>query len=90
LQHQARDEARRTAGAFERAVGELKAAPLSTAEIRAELDSVDGEWSRMLQGVKCASSCEGRLLLAQASESLLALFERLTGRYEHSLQVLMG
>lgn len=86
----ARDEAQGVAAAFEHALKELKEAPLSTAEIRAGLSSVDGEWQRMLQGVQVASTPAGRLLLAQASEALLALFEGLTERYERSMQVLMG
>jgi AmiR/NasT family two-component response regulator len=87
---QARDEAGRVAQTFEQAVKELKEAPLSTAEIRAALSSVDAEWRRMLEGVQKADTPAGRLLLAQASEGLLELFERLTERYEHSMQVLMG
>jgi len=87
---QARDEAQHTVRAFEQAVAELKHAPLSSADISADLASVDAEWQRMLQGVQGAGAPAGRLLLAQASESLLDLFERLTERYEHSMQVLMG
>jgi AmiR/NasT family two-component response regulator len=86
----ARAEAGRTGAAFEQALAELKQAPLSTVEIRAGLDSADLEWQRMLQGVAGAGTPAGRLLLAQASEELLALFERLTERYEHSMQMLMG
>lgn len=85
-----RDQVRHTVQAFERAVTELKEAPLSTTEIRAGLAAVDDEWRLMLDGVETAATPSGRLLLAQASEGLLSLFEDLTGRYEHSLQILMG
>jgi AmiR/NasT family two-component response regulator len=87
---QAQEDARRTAHVFEQAVDQLNQAPLSTPEIREGLNSVDAEWMRMMQGVAAAGTPAGRLLLAEASESLLALFERLTERYEHSMQVLMG
>jgi AmiR/NasT family two-component response regulator len=86
----AQAEAQRVAQAFEQALHELEAAPLSTGEIRAGLASAGAEWQRMLQGVASAQQPAGRLLLAQASEALLALFEQLTERYEHSMQVLMG
>lgn len=79
-----------TARGFEQALTYLKQAPLTTPEIRAALEQADGEWQRMLQGVRAAGQTTGRLELAQASEALLALFEQLTERYEHSMQVLMG
>ncbi len=82
-------EAKQTIGAFEQALAELHEAPLSSAEIRARLTSVDAQWQRMLQGCQAAGTPAGRLQLAQASEEMLELFEQLTERYEHSMQVLM-
>jgi hypothetical protein len=83
-------EARGTIEAFEQALALLNDAPLSSAEIRAGLASVDAQWQRMLQGFKAAGTPAGRLQLAQASEELLELFEQLTERYERSMQVLMS
>lgn len=74
---------------FESALSALKQAPLSTPDIRAALYSVDNEWHRMLQHVHDAASPAGRMVVAQASEALLSLFEQLTERYEKSLEVLM-
>ncbi|MED5620038.1 type IV pili methyl-accepting chemotaxis transducer N-terminal domain-containing protein [Ideonella sp. BN130291] len=75
---------------FEAALDALKAAPLSTPEIRAGLAGADEQWQRMLHGARTVASARGRLLLADASEALLGCFERLTERYERSVQLLMG
>jgi len=79
-----------TVAEFEAALSALKVAPLSSADISTGLAAMDGEWQRMLQGTRAVSSPEGRLQLARASEALLEGFERLTERYERSMQVLMG
>jgi len=79
-----------TAQAFEAALAALKQAPLSTDDIREALASADSEWASMLKGARSAGTPDGRLALARASEALLALFERLTERYERSMQLLMG
>lgn len=90
LAQRAHAETQHAVQAFEQALAELKDTPLSTTEIRAGLASVDIEWQHMLEGVRRADAPAGRLLLAQSSEALLDLFERLTERYEHSMQLLMG
>jgi hypothetical protein len=68
----------------------LDRAPLSSAEIREALASARAEWLRLLQALRDARSKSGRQALARGSETMLALFERLTEMYERSLQVIMG
>jgi nitrate/nitrite-specific signal transduction histidine kinase len=82
--------ASQTVQAFEQALRHLHELPLSSADIRQALADADAQWQRMLQGVRGVASAPGRVELAQASEALLELFERLTESYERSMQVLMG
>ena len=86
----AQEAARETMEAFETALGRLRAAPLSSEEIRAALDASTQAWHELLSGAAQAGNEGGRAELARASEGLLELFETLTERYEHSLQVLLG
>ena len=87
---QAQQAARETMEAFEAALARLRAAPLSSEEIRAALDASTQAWHELLSGAAQAGSEGGRAVLARASEGLLELFETLTQRYEHSLQALLG
>jgi AmiR/NasT family two-component response regulator len=48
------------------------------------------EWLRLVGGVQALDSPEGRATLVRSSEALVDTFERLTGWYEHSLQVIMS
>jgi nitrate/nitrite-specific signal transduction histidine kinase len=86
----AQEESSGTVQAFEHALERLNQVPLSTPEIRAMLVLAEAQWRLMLEGVGAVHTPGGRLTLAQASESLLALFEQLTERYERSMQVLIG
>lgn len=79
-----------TVQAFEQGLAYLRDIPLSSAQIRELLAGADVAWQQMLAGARQPASAEGRLALASASEELLALFDRLTGAYEHSMQMLMG
>ena len=79
-----------TAGAFDEGLATLAAAPLSTAEIRGLLDAARHAWEELRSGAPRAGSAAGRRQVATASEELLALFDRLTSAYQHSIQVLMG
>ena len=87
---QAQAAARETMEAFESALAKLRAAPLSTDEIRAALAASTQAWHELLSGAAQAGSEAGRSTLAVASERLLEHFETLTERYEGSLQVLLG
>jgi nitrate/nitrite-specific signal transduction histidine kinase len=86
----AQEAARETMEAFEAALARLRAAPLSSEEIRAALDASTQAWHELLSGAAQAGTEGGRAVLARTSEGLLELFETLTERYEHSLQVLLG
>ncbi|MCW7537565.1 type IV pili methyl-accepting chemotaxis transducer N-terminal domain-containing protein [Aquabacterium sp. A7-Y] len=84
----ARARARETVQQFEQSLGWLNAAPLTTPDIRALLEAAGRNWQDLLGGVRQAGQAEGRLALAAASEALLELFDRLTERYERSIQAL--
>lgn len=79
-----------TVADFERSLTYLRDAPISTPPIREALAAAQVAWQQMLAGATHPGTAAGRLQLARASEELLTLFEDLTGRYEHSMQVLMG
>ena len=79
-----------TVRAFEEGMATLAKAPLSTAEIRDTLAAAQAAWLKLLEGVPKAGDGAGRKQVASASEDLLAFFDRLTGAYQHSMQVLMG
>ncbi len=82
--------------AFEMALTYLNGIPLSTADIRQELEAAGIGWLQMLAIARDARHMAGpqRLLqlqrLAQASEDLLGVFERLSAHYEQSMQTLAG
>ncbi|MCM5680296.1 type IV pili methyl-accepting chemotaxis transducer N-terminal domain-containing protein [Schlegelella sp. S2-27] len=75
---------------FERSLAYLNQAPLSSADIRRSLELAGVAWQQLLGGLQRADEASGRLLLARASEELLDAFERLTERYERSMQMLTG
>ena len=83
-------EVERTAAEFEQALAYLKSVPLSSREIRELLAEADRAWSQMTRAYADAKSAAGQRMLGEASEALLAAFDALTGRYERSMQVLMG
>jgi AmiR/NasT family two-component response regulator len=85
-----RDRLLPTMNEFEAALLELERAPLSSPEIRAGLATARDEWLRLVGGVQALDSPEGRATLVRSSEALVDTFERLTGWYEHSLQVIMS
>jgi AmiR/NasT family two-component response regulator len=86
----ARDDLDQTALAFEQAMDYLRTIPLGTREIRAALDAADAAWTTLRQASRQVRTAAGLQALRESSEALLALFEQLTDRYEHSMQVLMG
>ena len=86
----ARDRVALSTQEFGQALDRLARAPLSSAQIRTELAAARIEWQGLLQALRDTRSKSGRQALARGSDSLLALFERLTELYERSLQVIMG
>jgi len=75
---------------FEQALAYLNAAPLATREIRESLDEAGRTWAAMAKALTRVGAADGQRALGETSEALLALFEQLTERYEHSMQMLMG
>lgn len=80
----------RTLDEFEAALAELEAAPLSSADTRRLLAQAREEALRLLRALRQPDGEPRRLALAGSADSLLAVFEDLTGAYERSLQVLMA
>jgi hypothetical protein len=83
-------ETERSRQEFEQALGYLGAAPLTTREIRESLDEAMRVWTVMDRAVTRPRAADSARTLAETSETLLALFDQLTLRYEHSMQVLVG
>lgn len=79
-----------TAGAFEQGLAELVAAPLSTPQIRAQLEQGREAWEQLRAAVPSAGQGAGRMKVAAASEELLEVFDGLTEGYQRSIQVLIG
>ena len=79
-----------TATTFEDALAHLRAIPLSTVEIRALLDDAARVWNDVSRAALQVRGAAAARALDASSETLLALFEQLTDRYERSMQVLMG
>ena len=86
--------ARRTAQATEAsyldAMSYLRAIPLSSREIRDDLEGADLAWRRLGDALVDASTAAGQRELAESSELLLARFDSLTDHCERSMQMLMG
>ena len=76
--------------ALEEAMTFLQSVPLTTREIRAELDGAVVAWSELQQALGRCRSVAGQSDVARGSEVLLAHFDRLTDHYERSMQTLMG
>ncbi|MDB5999011.1 MAG: response regulator NasT [Rhizobacter sp.] len=86
----ARAQSAEDAAAFEAALIYLRAIPLSTVEIRDSLDAAEQAWGVCRLALGRAQTPQGQRSIADASETLLALFEQLTGQYERSMQMLIG
>lgn len=83
-------EAQTTARAFDEAQDYLRSLPLASAELRESLEAAAQAWSAVLDGAGRIHQEAGRIALARSSETLLAELDRLTERYELSLQRLLG
>lgn len=81
---------------FEDALTYLNGIPLSTPDIHADLGAAGLAWMQMVDAAReaqrkpVARRSAHQEALANCSEVLLVLFERLTVHYEHSMQMLMG
>ena len=76
--------------AFEQAMRYLNDIPLTAQDIRSALNAANGAWQEMLAGAANSHSAAGQETVAQSSEHLLDIFEKLSSRYEHSMQMLVG
>jgi len=76
--------------AFESALQQLEATPLSTCDIRQSRAAARTEWLRLVAGMRRIDGSEGKRLLSRASEVLLEAFDELTTLYKHNLQILMS
>jgi AmiR/NasT family two-component response regulator len=79
-----------TARDFEHSLNDLDAAPLSSAEIRALLQTARAQWLHLLRALRAIASADSLPTVCGTSESLLETFDRLTACYEHSLQLIFG
>lgn len=75
---------------FEKGLTYLQGLPLTTPDIRSALEAAAVAWDQMLTGAADARHPAGRERLAHASETLLEVFDQLSGYYEHSMQMLVG
>lgn len=82
-------DAVRSVESFEQALRALQQAPLSSPEIRAQLEVAEQAWRELLTGLGDAFAADGRSRIAVASEHLLDRFERLTALYARAAQSLL-
>ncbi|MBS0447086.1 MAG: type IV pili methyl-accepting chemotaxis transducer N-terminal domain-containing protein [Proteobacteria bacterium] len=84
------NEQRVAASEFEAGLAYLRASPLGGRETVAALAEADRAWQRLLDACGRADTADGRTALDDASDVLLAMFDKLTADYQHSMNVLMG
>ncbi len=75
---------------FAQGLSYLNEIPLSTPDIRGALIAATIGWQQLLAGAADAGQPAGQEAIASASETLLEVFERLSGYYERSMQMLVG
>jgi AmiR/NasT family two-component response regulator len=86
----ARAAAVETDNEFRHALQALAELPITTPEIRSALAQAGQLWQQLIGAWPEVDAMGGRRTLARTSEALLELFDELTARYEHSLQVILG
>jgi hypothetical protein len=79
-----------TAVEFERALALLQAAPLGDALLRERLAQGVEAWAALRGATRHLGDARAPEALAAHSESVLGVFDELTGRYERSLDLLIG
>lgn len=75
--------------AFESAQARLLSSPELSGPVHADLQHVAQPWQQLLRGLHDAASEPGRRSVAEASETLLAMFDQLTEHCEQAAQVLV-
>jgi len=76
--------------AFEAAMGALRQSAQTTAPARTMLETAQQAWGALRRHLPIAHLPESHLPIAQSSEELLELFDRLAESYEHHMRVLVG
>ena len=75
---------------FQRAMEQLKAAPVSTPAIRSTLELGQAQWLFLEMALKRTPDMRGMEDVATTSERLLELMDKLTGLYEAALKDVLG
>ncbi len=82
-------DAVRSIDAFEAAQARLSASTDKSSTLREALQQVAAPWQQLLKGLHDAASEAGRRSVAEASESLLTLFDQMTEHCEQAAHVLI-
>ena len=82
-------DAVRTIAAFEAAQARLSASTEKSSPLHKQLQQVAAPWQQLLKGLHDAASEAGRRAVAEASESLLTLFDQMTEHCEQAAHVLI-
>ena len=75
---------------FRQALQTLKAAPVSTASIRNELELADSQWLFFESALRRPADDAGLNAVATTSERLLGVMDKLTGLYDAALREVLG
>ena len=81
---------KRVTEAFQTGLDFLNGAPLSSKTIRADLETVLGEWERLTTLLQSMADPVALARISATTDRLLDLSERLTDHYEQAMQVLIG
>ncbi len=76
--------------AFDAAMTVLRDSPQTTEPARAMLDAAQQAWIELCRRAQTAQKPDSQLAIAQSSEELLELFDRLAESYAYQLRMLVG
>lgn len=85
-----KDQLNADASAFKQAFATLKAAPISTAAIRNELELGQSQWVFFESAIARKPDAEGLSAVATTSERLLEVMNKLTSHYDDALREILG
>lgn len=85
-----REQLKTDAVAFKQALATLKAAPISTAGIRNEMELGESQWVFFESAIARRPDTDGLAAVATTSERLLEVMNNLTGYYDEALRDLLG
>ncbi len=84
------DDPATTRRAFEEGLAYLNTIPLVSREISALLDASRIAWQELTAALVDAKQHRSQFVVAEVSETLVSLFDRLTDQYERSMEMLIG